>query len=199
MRTDGMTMDGMTEGRMEMVGRIAGTRCARHAAPTAGAAGLPSAGVMDPAAAKRQEGYSLIEVIIAIGVLSGVLISIASMFMIGGRQVKSGKTITAATIIVQDIMENLDQRSYNSLYASLGGTSTGTGLTVLSNVSTSPIYAWNDTIRNQLAGGVATVTLTPVGPGTPTFGSAKGLRVLVSLTWQEVGRPQTVRASTVRF
>ncbi len=38
-------------------------------------------------------GFSLVEVIIAIGVLAGVLLSIASMFMLGGRQVKAGKPL----------------------------------------------------------------------------------------------------------
>jgi len=151
------------------------------------------------ASAKRQAGFSLVEVIIAIGVLSGVLIAIASMFMIGGRQVKTGKTITTATSIVQDLMENFEQRSFTTLYTSLGGVSTGTSVTALSNVTSSPIYAWNDTIRTRLQGGIATVSLTPIGPGTPTFGSATGLRLVVSLTWNELGRPQTVRASTVRF
>jgi prepilin-type N-terminal cleavage/methylation domain-containing protein len=37
-----------------------------------------------------EAGFSLIEVVIAIGVLAGVMLSIASMFIMGGRQVKTG-------------------------------------------------------------------------------------------------------------
>ena len=40
-------------------------------------------------------------------------------------------------------------------------------------------------------------TLDPVG-GT-NFGNALGIKMTVTLTWNELGRPQTVTLSTVRF
>jgi Tfp pilus assembly protein PilV len=43
---------------------------------------------------KNERGLSLIEVILALGLLGGVLISIAGMFILSERQVKSGKTAT---------------------------------------------------------------------------------------------------------
>jgi len=46
-----------------------------------------------------ERGFSLVEVVIAIGVLAGVLLSICSMFILGGRQLKGGKTMTEATAI----------------------------------------------------------------------------------------------------
>ena len=46
-----------------------------------------------------EQGFSLIEVVIAIGILAGVLLSICSMFILGGRQLKTGKTMTEATTI----------------------------------------------------------------------------------------------------
>ena len=61
-------------------------------------------------------GFSLIEVIIAIGVLAGLLLSIATMFILGGRQVKNGKTITQATALAQDMMEEFDRASFTGLY-----------------------------------------------------------------------------------
>jgi Tfp pilus assembly protein PilV len=148
---------------------------------------------------EAERGFSLVEVIIAIGVLAGVLISIASMFMLGGRQVKTGKTITQATAIANDIMEQFDQRSFTALYTSLGAAATDTTKTVYSNVTGSPIASWQPTITSKLENGVASVTVLPKGPGTPTFGSATGLRLTVGLTWSELGRPQTVTVSTMRF
>ncbi len=148
---------------------------------------------------KQEKGFSLIEVIIAIGVLSGVLVSISSMFLLGGRQVKVGKTMTQATALCHDIMESFDTRSFTALYVDLGAASTATTHTVFSNVSGSAIEAWQTEISRKLEGGVASVAITPMGAGTPNFGSATGIRINVNLTWNELGRPQTVRLSTTRF
>ncbi|HXH27582.1 MAG TPA: hypothetical protein VNL37_00960 [Candidatus Polarisedimenticolia bacterium] len=148
---------------------------------------------------QADRGFSLIEVVLAIGLLAGVLISIASMFLLGGRQVKTGKTITEATTMANDFMEQLEQRSFTALYTSLGAAATDTTKTVFSNVTGSPIASWQPTISAALQQGVASVTILPKGPGTPTFGSATGIRVTVTLTWSDLGHPHTVAVSTARF
>jgi Tfp pilus assembly protein PilV len=151
------------------------------------------------ATGRPEAGFSLIEVIIAIGVLAAVLLSIASMFILGGRQVKTGKTITEATTLVQDIMASYDQQSFVSLYTSLGAADTDTTRTVSTATTGSPIAAWQPQIDSKLAGGAATLTVDAVGNGTPNFGSAAGIKVTVAVTWSELGRPETVRLSTMRF
>src|SRR2546422_109043 len=67
-----------------------------------------------------ERGFSLIEVVIAIGVLAGVLLSICSMFILGGRQLKGGKTMTEATALAHDIMETFDKLSFASMYTTFG-------------------------------------------------------------------------------
>ena len=144
-------------------------------------------------------GFSLIEVIIAIGVLAGVMLSIASMFIMGGRQVKTGKTLTEATTLAQDLMEQFDKESFTSLWTNLGAASTDSTRTVLSTTTGSPIQGWQAEIIRKLQNGAASVTLDAMGPGTPNFGNATGIKVSVILSWNELGRPQSVRLSTVRF
>jgi Tfp pilus assembly protein PilV len=146
-----------------------------------------------------EDGFSLIEVVIAIGVLAGVLLSIASMFIMGGRQVKTGKTLTEATALAQDLMEQFDKESFASLYLNLGAASTDTNRTVLSNVSGSPIQGWQTEIARKLNSGFASVRLDAMGPSSPTFGSAAGIKVTVRVSWNELGRAQSVAMSTVRF
>jgi prepilin-type N-terminal cleavage/methylation domain-containing protein len=148
---------------------------------------------------EQARGFSLVEVIIAIGILAGVLLSIGSMFMLGGRQVKTGKTITEATALCHDIMEDFDARSFTALYTGLGAVATDTTRTVFSNVTGSPINPWQTEINRKLDGGVASVTMQAMGPGTPNFGTATGIRITASLTWTELGRPQTVAITTTRF
>lgn len=155
--------------------------------------------VRSRAATGNDGGFSLVEVIIAIGVLAGLLLSIATMFILGGRQVKAGKTITEATTLAQDIMEEFDRASFTSLYTNLGAATTDSTRTVLSTTTGSPIAGWQTEIGRKLANGSAAVTIDAVGPGTPTFGNAAGIRLTINIAWNELGRPQSVRLSTVRF
>jgi len=146
-----------------------------------------------------EAGFSLIEVVIAIGVLAGVLLSIASMFILGGRQVKTGKTLTEATALAQGLMEQFDKESFNSLYLNLGAVATDTTRTVLSTSTGSPIQSWQTEIARKLNNGLAAVRIDAVGPSSPNFGSAAGIKVTVTLNWNELGRAQSVAMSTVRF
>jgi type II secretory pathway pseudopilin PulG len=150
-------------------------------------------------AAGRADGFSLVEVIIAIGVLAGLLLSIATMFILGGRAVKAGKTITEATTLAQDIMEEFDRASFTGLYTGLGAAATDTTRTVLSTTTGSPIAGWQTEIARKLSNGSASVTIDAVGVGTPDFGTAAGIRLTAVIAWSELGRPQSVRMSTVRF
>src|SRR5207247_4586686 len=48
---------------------------------------------------KREAGYSLVEVLIALGLMTGVMVAVCSMFVLGGTYVKSGKQLTQATAL----------------------------------------------------------------------------------------------------
>ena len=146
-----------------------------------------------------ERGFSLVEVIIAIGVLAGLLLSIATMFILGGRSVKNGRTITQATALVQDMMEEFDRASFVGLYTTLGAASTDTTRTVLSTTSGSPIQGWQAEIARKLNNGVATVTIDAVGNGTPNFGAAAGIKLTIDVSWNELGQAHSVRMSTLRF
>ena len=146
-----------------------------------------------------EQGFSLIEVVIAIGILAGVLLSICSMFILGGRQLKTGKTMTEATTIGHDIMETFDKLSFTALYTTFGAAATDTTKTVASNSGTNAISPWQPEITRKLDNGSASVTVLAMGPGTPNFGSALGIRMTVTVTWTELGRQQTVALSTTRF
>ena len=148
---------------------------------------------------RTEDGFSLIECVIAIGVLAGVLLSIASMFILGGRQVKTGKTLTEATALAQGLMEQYDKESFNSLYLNQGAAATDTNRTVQSTTTGSPNQSWQTDIDRKLANGSASVRIDAMGPSTPNFGAAAGIKVTVTLSWNELGRAQSVAMSTVRF
>lgn len=56
---------------------------------------------------KRQSGYSLIEVLVAIAITSVVLLTVITLFYMGRRNVYSGKQTTAAVAIGTRMMEDL--------------------------------------------------------------------------------------------
>lgn len=145
------------------------------------------------------EGFSLIEVVLAIGLLAGVLVAIASMFMLGGRQVKVGKTITQATAIAHDIIERFENRSFNTLYTDVGAVGTDSSRTINSTTSGSALVPWQTEVGQKLQAGSASLTITAMGPGTPTFATATAIRMRVAVSWNELGRPQTVAIQTVKF
>ncbi len=144
-----------------------------------------------------QRGFSLIEVVIAIGVLATVLLSICSMFILGGRQVKSGKTMTEATALAHDLMETFDKLSYTGLYTTFGAVAADTTKSVTTTGITNPTTPWRTEVERKLDNGVATTRLDPVG-GT-NFGNAIGIKMTVTVAWNELGRPQSVTLSTIRF
>jgi len=69
----------------------------------------------------RQQGYSLIEVLIAIAITAIVLLTVVTLFYMGKRNVYSGKQMTVATSVGTRILEDIstmtaqDMRTYFNL------------------------------------------------------------------------------------
>lgn len=56
---------------------------------------------------KRQDGYSLIEVLVAIAITAMVLLTVVTLFYMGRRNVYSGKQTTQAVAVGTRVMEDL--------------------------------------------------------------------------------------------
>src|SRR5262245_37558773 len=115
----------------------------------------------------RQRGFSLIEVLISLGVLTGVIMAIASMFVLARTNVNSGKQLTEATSIAQDILEDVNKLSYNGLQVFFVGTQNLSTLTVYNaDTRTASSYAntqYQTNIANRLYNGYGIITLLPIG------------------------------------
>jgi type II secretory pathway component PulJ len=48
---------------------------------------------------RKETGFSLVEVVIALGLLAGVLITISGLFVMGAKQVKSGRASSEALAV----------------------------------------------------------------------------------------------------
>lgn len=151
------------------------------------------------AVSRRQAGFNLIEVTIALALMAIVLLGLSSLFIRSMKSVSSGRELTEASGVGSAIMEDLEDVSFSQLYGNFGGGTTQTSLTISSKTNA---YAarWQPMIDARLRGGQATVELTPLG-GTatpPTFGSALTIRVRVSVLWSEGSRNRQAVFQTTR-
>jgi len=157
---------------------------------------------MDDAASRHREGegaYSLIEVIVASGLLAGILISIAAALVVGTRLLHGGGNLTRAATLAQDIIESLETRSFTGLYGALGAGPGDIARRVESAAAGSPLASWQPEISRRLPGGAATATVEAIGPEGAAFGEAAGIRLTIEIAWREAGRRRHVTFRTVRF
>jgi len=152
-----------------------------------------------------EQGYSLVEVLVSMGLLAGVMVAVCSMFVLGGTYVKAGRQLTTATSLSQDMLEDINKQSYTGLYLLLQGASPDPNAqSVTSDTRVSGSVAdtlWGGTIRSKLHKGYAVVSLAPLG-GTvtpPTFASGDSIRINVQMSWTELRRNRTVKVQSLRF
>lgn len=70
--------------------------------------------------ADREAGFSLIEVLFALAILAGVMLSIASLIYIASRSVTSGKSNSESLATARAILEELKEFGFHQTYTLLG-------------------------------------------------------------------------------
>ena len=85
---------------------------------------------------KRQSGYSLIEVLVAIAITSVVLLTVVTLFYMGRRNVYSGKQTTVAVSIGTRMLEDLSAMTSEDLQTNFAITDA----TVLGTVTIQGVY-----------------------------------------------------------
>ena len=153
---------------------------------------------------QREGGFSLIEVVIALGLLAGVLISISGLFILGGKQVKSGRTASEALAVGREVLEQMNNWGFKQTYEAFGCTATNTTCTVDTRTSTQvDAQAWQATLSSKIGpNGYAIVTISSLvqSGGPPALNATKALRVEVVVNWTENGvRSRNVKLGTVRL
>lgn len=152
-----------------------------------------------------EAGMTLVEVLIALGLMASVLVSVASLFVLGGQRVKGSRNMTQALAISSDVMEDLYDFGINIIPSVFpdccpGGCTTATGCTVTSDSDTFLQSQWLPTIE-ELHLGRLEITLLPVGGAVspPTFSTSDGLRLHVEVFWHEGVSERSVYEETVLF
>ena len=73
---------------------------------------------------RRQAGYNIVEVLIAIALLGVVMVSIVTLFFMGRRNVYSGKQMTKAISVGTQIEEDLSSMTEDDVLTNFGMTTT---------------------------------------------------------------------------
>ncbi|HUF10902.1 MAG TPA: prepilin-type N-terminal cleavage/methylation domain-containing protein [Rhodothermales bacterium] len=165
---------------------------------------------------KQQAGYNLVEVLIAMALLGTVLIAVVSLFMIGQKNVYSGKQMTravsAGTVVMEDISA-FDTTQLTNAFG-LGGVTLETVarhgksypnsyIVTTDDLSNDPagyMTRWKErmTQENFLNGRIA-VLITPRNGGADApVNTANIFRVKVFVEWNEALRERQVTLESVK-
>jgi prepilin-type N-terminal cleavage/methylation domain-containing protein len=181
---------------------------------------------MNIESSRRQadRGYSLIEVLIAIAILGSVIVGILSLFVMGRRNVYSGKQMTEAISTGTRALEDLNTMTKTSTLTafnlatattgtdfSYGGQSfTNSFLRTTSNISstTDPsgfLTRWRDEMVNnkKFDNGEIAIVFTPrndsAGNNPVRMTTATVVRLRIFVTWREARRNRQVVVDTVKI
>ncbi len=149
---------------------------------------------------------TLVEILIALGLMASVLISVASLFILGGQRVKGSRNMTQGMAIASNVMEDLYGFGMNIMPTTFpdccpGGCAASTGCTVSSASDAFLQSRWLPAIEEKLGQSRLEITLVPVGGSVtpPTFSQAEGLRLRVEVFWSEGVSERSVYEETVLF
>lgn len=152
---------------------------------------------------RAERGFSLIEVVVALGLMAGVLISISGLFVIGARSVNSGRKSSEALAVGRQIVEEMNGWGFKQTYQLYGWDGSATTYTADTRTNA---YAskWQPILATRLGNAAyGTVQVSAIAQGAPpTLNSSncKSIRVVVTVFWNEGGaRPRNVVVGTVRM
>jgi len=155
-----------------------------------------------------ERGFSLVEVVIALGLLAGVLITISGLFVVGAKQVKSGRTSSEALAVAKEIHEDVYGWGYSRLWETFGYDGQAATYTVDTRASTA-CEDWQKTLATKLGpSAYASLMIESVRNASGALDNfadasgnilAKTVRVSVTVYWTEVpGRARSVTLGTTR-
>ena len=149
---------------------------------------------------KDQRGFSLVEVVLALGLLGGVMISIAGLFVIAGRDMNAGKNTTEAMSIGRGILEEMEGVGYQQSWQVFGFDGSNVSETADSRTNAFAVD-WQAELEEALFDAWAEIQIDSIvgTGGAPVLSSARAIRLTVTIHWAEGDRDREAILSTVRM
>jgi hypothetical protein len=149
---------------------------------------------------RGEQGSSLFEVTLAMGLMAFVLGSIAGLFVIGAGQVRSGRAASEALAVAHSMVEEMQGWSVSEIHTRYGCAGDATVCAVSSsNPSVIALAPWRAKLESVLPGAEVSVGVTPLEPTSTILADSTQLRVQVTVRWSEGSRNRRVRLATVRI
>ncbi len=149
---------------------------------------------------REDHGFSLIEVILAMALLAAVLISIASLFVFGEQQVKSGRTASEALAVARTILEEMEDWGFHQTYLQFGYDGSAATYTVDTRTNS---YAakWQSVLDAKLRDARALIDIDSLAPGggTPNLSATRAIRMTVTVSWVEGQRARSIELCGVKL
>jgi len=145
----------------------------------------------------RQSGFSLVEVVVALGVLASVLISVAGLLVLGNRLVSSGRGSSQALAVARDLLEECEGWSFARTYERFGCDSTQPSCT--RDTTDASMASWKRPPGEALHEERVEIVIESLETPAVSLRQSRALRVTVSVFWLEGRRARNVRAITVRM
>ena len=160
---------------------------------------------------RKQSGYSLVEVLIALAITSVVLLTVVTLFYMGRRNVYSGKQMTFAVSTGTRALEDISQMTLTDVLAAFGipagnplpttsvtvnGVTYNNSALYKSDDPTPPalITTWLTAMGSNFANPVIGVILTPRALATDPqqWGNATFMRMRVYIQWDEAANRRRI-------
>jgi hypothetical protein len=157
--------------------------------------GGPMVRTGDPS--RADTGFSLAEVMVALGVLASVLISVAGLLVVGNRLVKSGRGSSQALAVARDLLEECDGWSFARTYEAFGCDPAQPSCT--RDTTDASMASWRRPPEEALHQERVEVTIETLETGAIPLEASRALRLTVSVFWTEGLRQRSTRLTTVRM
>jgi len=140
-----------------------------------------------------------VEVVVALGLLAGVLIAISGLFVLANRQLDGGRNHSVALSVARDIVEEMDGWGFRQVYTTFGFDGAAGSYAVDSRTNA---YAgkWQVELESRLGEPFAEILIesaAEAGAG-PALRDARAIRIRVTVRWVEGLRTRQVSLAALR-
>jgi len=147
---------------------------------------------------KSEQGSSLFEVVLALGLLGAVMGSIAGLFVLGAGGVNRGRTASEALAGARTMIEQMESWRFDELYEEFGLDGAASSY-LIDTRDNSHAAEWQAELVDKLPTAFAIIEIVSLEPDAPYLKDSRQVRVTVTIRWSEGTRNRNVRLTTVRI
>ncbi len=149
----------------------------------------------------RETGLSLAEVVVALGLLLGVLLSTTGLFLQSAGVLRSGADATRALAVATTVLEETSGWGLRGLYATFGRDGLAASYRFDTRTESAASH-WQAMLDRSLYRAWAEIGVEAVADAaglTPPLATGRAVRLSVTVHWSERARRRSVSLQSVRM